>query len=413
VKFLLLIVSLHLPLILWASDPCATNEIVRLSLPVYPDKSKSPMFQYLYRRTMPSPGQPTVIFLPGGPGQTSITNGLDTLKKYNVIYTDPRGVGCNQNEFESWSDDFYDSRYLASDILSIIENEKLIDYVIYGQSYGTLLATIIASKIEQTHTIPRPQLLFLEGIMGRASQGDEWEIEYSKQWNNLKTRLPLDIQQKINADAWPIKLTPEGLGEGISGFLSLGKGMIDALLIGLFTTQNPTELEGIAKLFQHKPSEIPPSFLKLHRNISCREFSNSQSRPNEPRQLLHGQLIAGKKTYCDGIAYSRQFDAGKWPTTVPLYYFVGENDPNTPVWQAEYHFNHQPLSPKNLIVVQDGAGHAPLTVNLSMDGCGKKILDSVVLNKGDDFEDALQECKTPFYQKSSKGYSWNPGGNRS
>jgi hypothetical protein len=74
---------------------------------------------------------------------------------------------------------------------------------------------------------------------------------------------------------------------------------------------------------------------------------------------------------------------------VPIYYFVGENDPATPVWMAHRHFNRQNNSQQLLVEVLE-AGHNPLLAGLS--DCSAKIWNQILRNEGD-LSVSLSSCK--------------------
>ncbi len=376
---------------------CKDTSIRKVTRPYYSNKPSSPTFEYSYRWINIDRSKPVFIYIPGGPGQTSIRQVPGWLEKENTILTDPRGVGCNEQNPDSTPDEFYTSAEIANDIIGMIRQEKIENYVLYGTSFGTMVATMIASKVSHDSSIAKPKSILLEGIMGRASHGQEWEQNVSTQWLKLKKDLPDNIRSKIDADEWPVPVTPEDMGEGVSQWLTLGKGMLSSILTGLFNSTEKKQQEEIIKNFFHyNPQSLPPNFVKVHRNISCREFSNEQSAPDEPRLLVKGQLVPGKKTYCSGIAYSNPYDAGNWLVEAPIFYFVGENDPATPVWQAEYHFTKQTKTARFLTIIGEGAGHAPLSATLYFaDGCGKKVLESVATADFETVNSALKTCKTP------------------
>src|SRR5688572_3671556 len=78
---------------------CASPEVQRIARPLDPRAPKAGSFEYAFRLIPGTdPDAPLVIFLPGGPGQTSIESPRDAFAipaRYSLVYTDPRGVGCN------------------------------------------------------------------------------------------------------------------------------------------------------------------------------------------------------------------------------------------------------------------------------------------------------------------------------
>lgn len=117
---------------------CEDGNIVQFQRPLYPDKVDSPTFPYKFRYVKGSNlNAPTVVFLPGGPGATSITERDVTLPSdLSVVWTDPRGVGCNNTDpvRHANSLEIFSTDYLALDVLEIISYLKLQKYILYGQS---------------------------------------------------------------------------------------------------------------------------------------------------------------------------------------------------------------------------------------------------------------------------------------
>ncbi len=87
-----------------ATDPCLAKNVRAARI----TKNSSVTFDFKYAviRTA-SPGSPTVLYVPGGPGGASI--GDDSIPplipdEYGLILTDPRGVGCNDSRKSKFSD---------------------------------------------------------------------------------------------------------------------------------------------------------------------------------------------------------------------------------------------------------------------------------------------------------------------
>lgn len=128
------------------------------------------MYQYEIRR--PQPGNPTVIEIPGGPGQgymgqmDSVAAGAVIPPNFGIISIDPRGVGKNDYGADLQGGN-YTSDYGVSDIIAVIKKEHLNNYLIHGQSYGTLVATKLASKISGDDGILKPRGIVLSGVVNK------------------------------------------------------------------------------------------------------------------------------------------------------------------------------------------------------------------------------------------------------
>jgi hypothetical protein len=72
----------------------------------------------------------------------------------------------------------------------------------------------------------------------------------------------------------------------------------------------------------------------------------------------------------------------------------GDDDPNTPPWQVQAHFDTEITAPRKLVHFER-AGHNPLLFNLAAENssCGLAIWNAVAMGK--DFDEAVQSCDWP------------------
>ncbi len=125
---------------------CSSSAVREVSRPSYSD-GRSGVFKLRYgvaEREDPDP--PLIIFIPGGPGQTSMDAPLSYPSDFGVVRTDPRGVGCNARQ--SIPTDSFSSEAIAKDILAIVRDLKPKRYFIHAISYGTIPATIAAARAD-------------------------------------------------------------------------------------------------------------------------------------------------------------------------------------------------------------------------------------------------------------------------
>lgn len=172
---------------MWAgyTDPektefhCPTETVERIQVSA-PKKSKSDFREFAYRFQKfwdPAAG-PTILYIPGGPGEGSINERslkdkslamqlmfgrMGFPKNSPIIFTYPRGVGCNRGFLFQPTE--ISSRHFADDILAMIKATGLNNYIIYGVSYGTQLATMVASRAASREA-PSPRALVLAGTIG-------------------------------------------------------------------------------------------------------------------------------------------------------------------------------------------------------------------------------------------------------
>src|SRR5690349_7867087 len=201
--------------------------VVTIERPMFPDSDGSGTFGYSFKRYAGTdPSAPTVIFLPGGPGGASIDTERPPLAtpRYTLIMTDPRGVGCNAPPRpDYYPSQFYSSVNFADDVIALIEDQQLDNYIVYGISYGTLLGTILANRIEE-RGLPRPRAVVLEGVLGEAFTPDTPAdyLGFQERWRDVRDRLDPSIRQQLMADPLPGGLSAEQWGAAIAAALPRG-----------------------------------------------------------------------------------------------------------------------------------------------------------------------------------------------
>src|SRR5437763_560877 len=83
-------------------DPCSGLEVHSIQRPMVPGVAAgSAKFNYKYRYISGDASAPTVIFIPGGPGDPSMQfrnarGAFGFPASFGVVLTDPRGAGCNK-----------------------------------------------------------------------------------------------------------------------------------------------------------------------------------------------------------------------------------------------------------------------------------------------------------------------------
>ncbi len=264
---------------------CNNKSIIKIDRPILPNEFNSSTFSYSYQiARLSKPGSPTIIFLPGGPGASSINTSDAALNQkfpddFGIILTDPRGVGCNSNGWRSFPNEFYSTENFASDILAIIEKQGLDNYYIYGTSYGTVLATIVAQKIWQKHLVP-PKAVVLEGTLGKFFEAGQDLLEFINQWKRVQVELPKSTLEKLREKNLPFFLTSEKWAGYIENNLTVGNipflgDWIVSQLSALDSSVPQVKRDELQKLVLAEITKpIPADFERLYRLVSCQELTN-------------------------------------------------------------------------------------------------------------------------------------------
>lgn len=369
------------------ADCSAIDNLSSIERPADPQLPSSPRipFYYRYLRGTDS-SQPTVIFLPGGPGQSSITNADRRLNgTYGFIQTDPRGAGCNQHFFAA--NPKLSTELFASDIVALVRSLSLNNYILYGISYGTILATVTTVKLREAG-LRAPKNVVLEGIFGAGYTATESQGDFENQWKRIKGKLPVDTVQKLSQSPLPFGLTSKNWGAWIVQFLYHGRSAKQDNPIPLFLSllDNPATMNTLKESVEASPSPLPEDFQNVFNTVACSEIFPYSAAFH----LDNGELVnqIDEMDICSTVPKTT-FQSKKWEMKVPIYYFVGENDPATPVRMAHLHFNGQKKSRKLLVEVLE-AGHNPLMSGLS--DCSAAIWSQILRNEKN-LSTSLSTCK--------------------
>lgn len=369
---------------------CFSESAQSLELPVddnYPEQT----FTYRYGlSTREDADAPLMIFIPGGPGQTSMDMGLSYPIEFAVVRTDPRGVGCNLTD--KLQPNNLSSEAIARDIVSMIKSLNPKRYFIHAISHGTLVATIAASIIAKEN-MPQPEGIILEGTIGKAFGPDEYAHDVLLQWKRVKEKLPGRVIKELNRPSVPFGLEEKKFAAWINAILIYGMlpdGSDYALEeLKLLDPKGDADLrEGLQ--MRIKRMTQPPSIEKtiLYKEISCREFVPDVRDVKYDYEWKKGELILRKEKLCTGINFDRPYDSKNYPIKAAVYYFSGGMDPVTPQSQAIYHSQHQKNEQYFINVLQ--GGHTSLSTNLS--DCSNDLWQAILAKDHQLLKNQLKKC---------------------
>jgi pimeloyl-ACP methyl ester carboxylesterase len=393
---------------------CQAKGVVTLMRPVDPDQAGSPSFPFRFRVIGARADLPTVILIPGGPGQTTMQKDPQSffppgmLDSINLVLTDPRGAGCNAPEGAPFPDNFYRSTHVAGDVLAAVRALAPGRYVLWGVSYGTLIATM-AGTMAGAEGVPQPSAIVLDSTVGRHVTRAEADQGYLDAWTDFMPDLAPATLTGLSAATAPLGFSALEWGDWLHGSL-LGLAsdvpvaggppgnLLKLVLDGLFATSPPSaDALGLARawgLGQPGPA-MPDDFARVHRLLSCREWAPEQRAQGEIDFALVGTQLEPqpRATYCDGLTFDRPFDAAEWPLSGAVVYVQGTRDPATPPAQSRYHFDHQPRADRYLITFA-GAGHSTLGSGILDQTCGAALWRAV-LSGSFDFGFVANSCGLP------------------
>lgn len=339
----------------------------RVEVPVdYKDVNGEKTIIYAYTKKTFNKNLPSVIYFTGGPGVSS-RNTEFSLPNTNLIFFEQRGVSCSRpNRVELFLDhNFYSSENTAKDALEIIKSYGLKSVVIYGQSYGTIPATIFASFFPKNTSA-----LILEGVI---YEGDKslWNSEIKKNllqdfYNNLSDEkkeriLKLSINNFLPAN-WFSKLG------GMLLYMNDGIDIFKIFLDNVLSMEDENLKSFIQIFYPNDKMEEVFSFGDVMMGmIGCKEISMSNPQLSRTlvfngNQLVYDQQNEDREYSCRPLHLENwqgpHYQASHYPVRVPTFYLLGENDGATDLDQGKRHFENVAKNKKFMLVMEKG-GHLP------------------------------------------------------
>jgi proline iminopeptidase len=319
------------------------------------------------------PKAPFLLFINGGPGQSfhGITDIDKRLPGYNVIYFDQRGVACSRPTLSLARDShFFSSKSTALDADSVRKAFGAEKWSVYGHSYGTVPATIIANMIPETITA-----LVLEGVVFDGMP-HLWGSEHQLQiMQKIFDRLPDVIRAKVLTLSERPDVSPFWFSSLVHSrmledrpFLAVSSNLESHL--GPSTSSGlPPHDEEFAKMFGNLPKledEGRFGFSNLaYLQIVCQELSGLNPRSgyqaifNPDRKLVAAPINTTREA-CGALGLTEQdvylYDAVRYPTNVPVTYIQGTMDGATEFPGAVRHFKNVAQGPAQIIISVQG-GH--------------------------------------------------------
>ena len=380
------------------SYDCNFEGVNQTEIAIYPDQENSPTTKYRYQIVGKIDSEkPVVIYLPGGPGASSIDDFSNPIIRNASIRSglpgsvpwimiDPRTVGCNRGDEKVYPDDSLTSAYLAHDVLNVIEELKLQKYILYGLSYGSQSATYVAG-LAATRGLPQPHAIFLAGVMGRGEPDGSFSIPNQKiiEWELLKTQLSDKARAKLSEEK-PLGIEPARWDRLITKAVYEGYTLIDGKmrnyyleLLQTLDQDDPKAQDKLREALNPKPSNDPGTWdysRRLFREVDCHEYS-----PDDGGTLFSkGNLYFNQNDNpCEDEDFDRMFDSAEFEIKSHIYYLSGTNDPAAPYIGARYHFENQHQSRRNFMSVK-GAGH--VGIRQILPDCKDKLWEAI-LNQND------------------------------
>jgi pimeloyl-ACP methyl ester carboxylesterase len=378
---------------------------------------RSKTFRYKFLHVFRSASLPTIIHIPGGPGQAYSGMEIDDqeLPSYNHVYIDPRGIGCNYRSALELPNELLTTLQHAADIVELIGKLKLRKYALYGVSYGTVVATeasaLIAAKAPD---LPPPSAVVLEGILGRAlTELDQADLKVAN-WKQIAKQLPGLQAAFSNESSPPLGISLDDWYYIIDTMLSFFdetttiKYLKVALSPSSYPGQTISELTSFLKSLVPDESELEnPGEARFYVQIGCQEVFDQYERFawlekgelvtksfDEAFEASPGETKREELQHCMLKELVDPYDSAAFQIAgAKTYYFQGEKDPLTPASLAYYHRDKQKKSDGKIFVETAKAGHNPF--GLQLRDCSTQIWQRIFAGSDlKDVVDAQGRCVT-------------------
>lgn len=356
----------------------------------YADPSQGTLLVYYHLDHKFDPSLPSMIFFTGGPGGDSACVGLgDSITEYNVIMFDQRGIGFSRpNTLNDLINiQFYSTSNTIKDALSIIDHFNLQKVSLWGHSYGTILATEFASRYPG-----RTKAVILEGTIfdGKNLSKGEHRIKllqyYFDHLSPVLRKKILDLSDSpLAPPSWFSELVVGQMtsptyisttGHNVNVF-----SIIDKELSRIFAKDDISDQAHVLEeTFGIKNGSHPSDFEMdtllfsgtQYLQIGCKELDLYGDHVT-PYSVFNGNKLvpmdASLADDCDKFARMRDiakapYQAVQFPISVPVTYFQGVLDGQTPADNAVHHYNQVPLNNRQLILFQNEE-HGPVIYHLA------------------------------------------------
>ena len=317
------------------------------------------------------PSKPSLIFFYGGPGGTS--TGLtieDRLIDFNVVYFDQRGTGFSRpptlEDLENPR--YFESEFIARDAKVLLDFLGIKKVSLYGQSYGTVVATIFAHFFPEMTTA-----VVLEGTVFNGTT-DLWiNPDRVRILNGFLLSLSPEVRARIIQlsqngvlpPTWFSRLAADYLrGDNFAATL---KSRLDASFAGNDLSFEDEIRSEVDQSSQAEDSAYWGAY--MYHQIACQELS--LGKPYGSGDLIfdiNGKLVPdpsdSSKEIClqlPGMAgrMNRTYFSTSYAFSPMVTYFQGREDGNTGVTNAIRHFQAVPTGHASLVLVAH-AGHGPI-----------------------------------------------------
>lgn len=333
------------------------------------------------------PSKGVIVSLCGGPGFSCTDGGRpeNFPPDYDVVTLDYLGIGANKQ--------IHDPERMSIEaqgeaVAAIAGQFKDQDFLLYGQSFGTTVATVAGSLLTQP---PRENKhlkgVVLEGVVGKkggSAYGDGFYKTAAATWNLLsakeksafkkayaKATKGMNADQKMAVDGYLTDALPQGPLAMAAMLKNFGKSVAQL--------QKRMKRAGAEMAQGNDPASVAQ-----YRAAGCE--INSQYAP--PGKIFGGLVNMtygvpkGAPTPCDCPTVARDWNPDEHKIRgVPIVYINSKTDPATPYDWARGHFAGQDEASEKVFLSPKLGGHWETMGYGALTNCSDTIFNSVFAGK--------------------------------
>jgi len=321
---------------------------------------------YFYTKKEFNPDNPSLLFFTGGPGVTSRSTEFE-IPNTNVIFLEQRGISCSKPRSKELflNPNFYSSENTAKDAKAVLEFLGIKKATIYGQSYGTVPATIFASMFKT-----KTEALILEGVIYEGNESlwhskikrDLIQKLFDQQTNENKDKILLLSSNGKLPSTWFSKLA------GMMLYMNNGTEIFQTFFDNIINMEQEDFISFVKNFYPSGRVADDYSFGDVMMGmIGCQEISMSDPTLSLDLEFTGEKLNFSKKSddyfeRCVPLNLTGNrfvpYRAINYPVYAKTYYILGEHDGATDIHQGMNHYRNVSKIDKTIILLKKG-GHLP------------------------------------------------------
>ncbi len=367
-----------------ALDGTPKSESVQNTFPANID-GKNLTLHYIKYPATTTPSKGTILFLCGGPGVPCNLGGRPYTMPggYDILVMDYLGVGENKKANKPAMMSIDSQASAASQLVKYLKPKN---FVIYGESFGTTVATATAAKLTSVSNKNKNSFVkgvLLEGVVGKGdyagysvsfadAANTAWNLLNSSEKEKFKS-FYIETAKKLNADE--LKAFNGNLAK------SLVEGSLSAVkYLKSISSSSIDEVKQNIKIPMMWSQVLSTGdSLNQIRAAGCQIFAASQDQAEQKIFDSTVTLITPiPQGTCDCKTLAKVWNPDEYQIMgIPVIYINGRQDPNTAYQWAKTHFDGQISSSDKVLLSTTYGGHNELG-EAPLKTCPDAFFDSLV-----------------------------------